>query len=90
MAYGLQYSLVNSIWRLPGKKHACQGIGRWHQLPCHQFIEALFYEKYSYDANYMIEGNKKYEYAAIVRATLSPYELIMLYYNGFSHSRFKG
>ena len=36
----------------------------------------------------MIE-KKKYEYAAIVRATLSPYELIMLYYNGFSHPRFK-
>lgn len=45
--------------------------------------------KYIDDANYMIDGNKKYEYAAIVRATLSPYELIMLYYNGFSHPRFK-
>lgn len=31
----------------------------------------------------------KYEYAAIVRATLSPYELIMLYYSGFSHPGFK-
>ena len=37
----------------------------------------------------VIDGTKKYEYAAIVRATLSPYELVMLYYNGFSHPRFK-
>lgn len=37
----------------------------------------------------IIVDNRKYEYAAIVRATLSPYELIMLYYNGFSHPKFK-
>lgn len=45
--------------------------------------------KYIDNANYMIDRDKKYEYAAIVRATLSPYELVMLYYNGFSHPRFK-
>ena len=32
---------------------------------------------------------KKREYAEIVRATLSPYELVFLYYIGFSHPRFK-
>lgn len=37
----------------------------------------------------VIDSNKKYEYAAIVRATLSPYELVMLYYNGFSQPKFK-
>ena len=46
--------------------------------------------KYIDNANPMvIDRKKKYEYAAIVRATLSPYELVMLYYNGFSHPRFK-
>lgn len=45
--------------------------------------------KYIDDANYMIEGNKKYDYAAIIRATLSPYELVMIFYNGFSHPKFK-
>ena len=32
---------------------------------------------------------KKQDYAAIVRATLSTYELVLLYYIGFSHSTFK-
>ena len=37
----------------------------------------------------LIDKKKKYEYAAIVRATLSPYELVMIFYNGFSHPKFK-
>lgn len=37
----------------------------------------------------LVDKRKKYDYAAIVRATLSPYELVMLYYNGFSHPKFK-
>ena len=32
---------------------------------------------------------KKYEYTSIVRATLSQYELVMLFYNGFYHKKFK-
>ena len=32
---------------------------------------------------------KKKEFASIVRASLSAYELVMIYYNGFSHPRFK-
>ena len=36
-----------------------------------------------------ISDTKKREYTAIVRATLSPYELVFLYYIGFSHPRFK-
>lgn len=39
--------------------------------------------------NHILDEAKKQEYAAIVRATLSPYELVMLYYNGFSHPRFQ-
>lgn len=38
----------------------------------------------------LINEEMKQKYAAIVRATLSPYELVMLYYNGFSHPRFQG
>lgn len=37
----------------------------------------------------LVNKNKKYEYAAIVRAILSPYELVLLFYNGFSHPKFK-
>jgi hypothetical protein len=37
----------------------------------------------------LVSENRKYEYAAIVRATLSPYELVMVFYNGFSHPKFK-
>lgn len=33
--------------------------------------------------------DRKYDYAAIVRATLSPYELVMIFYNGISHPKFK-
>ena len=38
----------------------------------------------------LIPNDKKYEYASIVRATLSEYELVLLFYNGFSHPKFKG
>ena len=37
----------------------------------------------------IIDKTKKYEYASIVRATLSQYELVMLFYNGFYHKKFK-
>ena len=37
----------------------------------------------------IIDKVKKYEYASIVRATLSQYELVMLFYNGFYHKKFK-
>lgn len=37
----------------------------------------------------IIDKMKKYEYASIVRATLSQYELVMLFYNGFYHKKFK-
>lgn len=36
-----------------------------------------------------MKDKQKYEYASIVRATLSQYELVMLFYNGFSHKKFK-
>lgn len=46
--------------------------------------------KYIDDADaQLISTNKKYEYASIVRATLSQYELIMLFYMGFYHQKFK-
>ena len=37
----------------------------------------------------LVNDKRKYEYASIVRATLSQYELILLFYNGFSHPKFK-
>ena len=37
----------------------------------------------------IIDKVKKYEYTSIVRATLSQYELVMLFYNGFYHKKFK-
>ena len=46
--------------------------------------------KYIDDADSLIiDDDKKYEYAAIVRATLSPYELVMIFYNGLLHRKFK-
>ena len=46
--------------------------------------------KYIDDADEnIIDAHKKYEYACIVRASLSQYELIMLFYNGFYHQKFK-
>lgn len=62
--------------------------GLWFLDHYYRHLYRIF--KYTDDANALIIGReKKYEYAAIVRATFSPYELIMLYYNGFSHPRFK-
>ena len=62
--------------------------GLWFLDHYYRHLYRIF--KYIDDANpVIIDRKKKYEYAAIVRATLSPYELIMLYYNGFSHPRFK-
>ena len=43
----------------------------------------------SIDDETMVSESKKKEFASIVRATLSAYELVMLYYNGFSHPKFK-
>ena len=62
--------------------------GLWFLDHYYRHLYRIF--KYIDEANPIIfDRKKKYEYAAIVRATLSPYELIMLYYNGFSHPQFK-
>lgn len=62
--------------------------GLWFLDHYYRHLYRIF--KYIDDANPLaIESKKKYEYSSIVRATLSPYELIMLYYNGFSHPKFK-
>lgn len=62
--------------------------GLWFLDHYYRHLYRVF--KYIDEANPVIfDRKKKYEYAAIVRATLSPYELIMLYYNGFSNPRFK-
>lgn len=39
--------------------------------------------------NEWLGADKQYKYATFVRATLSRYELIMLYYNGFFHPKMK-
>ena len=62
--------------------------GLWFLDHYYRHLYRIF--KYIDDANpLIIENEKKYAYSSIVRATLSPYELIMLYYNGFSHPKFK-
>ncbi len=62
--------------------------GLWFLDHYYRHLYRIF--KYIDDANpLMIGSEKKYVYSSIVRATLSPYELIMLYYNGFSHPKFK-
>jgi hypothetical protein len=59
------------------------------------FLDHYFrhlYRIFKYIDNAEVEFDskmKKQEYAAIVRATLSPYELVMLYYIGYSHPRMK-
>ena len=56
----------------------------------HYFRHLYRIFKYIDDAdNNQIIPKMKYEYAGIVRATLSQYELIMLFYNAFSHPKFK-
>lgn len=39
------------------------------------------------EENDWLGEEKQYQYATFVRATLSRYELVMLYYNGFSHPK---
>lgn len=67
-------------------------MGSLNELWCLDHYYRHLYRIFKYiddvDSN-LISEVKKYEYAAIVRATLSPYELIMLYYNCFSHPSFK-
>lgn len=41
------------------------------------------------DQNYWLTWEEQYKYATFVRATLSRYELVMLYYNGFFHKKMK-
>lgn len=62
--------------------------GLWFLDHYYRHLYRIF--KYIDDANpLIIASEKKYMYSSIVRATLSPYELVMLYYNGFSHPKFK-
>lgn len=57
----------------------------------HYFRHLYRIFKYIDDADEdIVDRKKKYSYACIVRATLSQYELVMLFYNGFSHQKFKG
>lgn len=67
-------------------------MGALNELWCldhyYRHLYRIFKYIYDVDSN-LIKEDKKYEYAAIVRATLSPYELVMLYYNGFSHPKLK-
>ena len=67
-------------------------MGSLNELWCldhyYRHLHRIFKYIDDVDSN-LISEVKKYEYAAIVRATLSPYELIMLYYNCFSHPSFK-
>ena len=56
----------------------------------HYFRHLYRIFKYIDDCDdHVLDGAMKLEYAAIVRATLSPYELVMIYYIGFSHPRFQ-
>lgn len=56
----------------------------------HYFRHLYRIFKYIDDADKnTISDEDKYEYAGIVRATLSQYELIMLFYNAFSNPKFK-
>ena len=41
------------------------------------------------EENDWLGEEKQYQYATFVRATLSRYELVMLYYNGFFHPKMK-
>ena len=41
------------------------------------------------EENVWLGEEKQYQYATFVRATLSRYELVMLYYNGFFHPKMK-
>ena len=67
-------------------------MGSINELWCLDHYYRHLYRIFKYidhvDSN-LISEEKKYEYAAIVRASLSPYELIMLYYNCFNHPSFK-
>lgn len=56
----------------------------------HYFRHLYRIFKYIDDGDDYISDEMKYKYASIVRASLSQYELIMLFYNGFSHPKFKG
>ena len=56
----------------------------------HYFLHLYRIIKYIDEADSsLIDYEKKYEYSCIVRATLSQFEILLLYYNGFSHPKFK-
>ena len=60
----------------------------WFLDHYYRYLFRIF--KYIDDADKnVISDEKKYEYTGIVRATLSQYELIMLFYSAFSNPKFK-
>lgn len=55
------------------------------ELGCLDHYFRHLYRTFKYiDDSKIIDENKKYEYTSIVRASLSQYELIMLFYNCLS------
>lgn len=54
----------------------------------HYFRHLYTILKFIEENNWLGEA-KQYQYATFVRATLSRYELVMLYYNGFFHPKMK-
>lgn len=58
------------------------------QMFDHYFRHLYRIIKYVYTSK-LIPEEEKYEYVCILRAMLSPYELLMLFYNGLCHPQFK-
>ena len=88
-------SLRTKLERLEGERLDLSGFERLGFLD-HYFRHLYRIFKYIDDAGkengvggIKLNEQERYEYASIVRATLSQYELVMLFYNGFNRPKFK-
>lgn len=83
------YTLAQALTMWPELKMHLDKVKLMWSLD-HYFRHLYRIFKYIDDSDdRVINKEKKYEYASIVRATLSQYELVMLFYNGFYHKKFK-
>lgn len=80
---------------VPGLYNVIKRLGKNHfddyfttTMFDHYFRHLYTILKFITENDWLTE-DKQYKYATFVRATLSRYELVMLYYNGFFHSKMK-
>lgn len=80
---------VNGLWGVLLVKGKCAFDDYYTTTVFDHYFRHLYTILKFIKQNEWLGKNEQYKYATFVRATLSRYELVMLYYNGFFHPKMK-